>query len=115
MKIFKSVILMPLMLIGFNASANSNMQGIIHIDHWEEKNVPLPENLKKISNLNNSTQASTSASANYATGYHGTNVQATGNVGYQIYNGSGSRQYYYIDIYMCIQNTSCMHTHDSYT
>lgn len=67
-----------------------------------------------MNNFKDIKQASTTASANYATGVHGTNIKATGNVGYQIYNGSGSRQYYYVDIYMCIQNTSCTHIHDSY-
>jgi len=114
MKIAKLVTLTALVLVALNASANTSLHGGVLLSHSEERNVSLPEHLKNTINTSNSKQASTTASANYASGSHGTNVYASGNVGYQIYNGSTSRQYYAVDIYMCIANNNCMHTRNSF-
>jgi len=113
MKIARLATFTALILVAFNASANISLQGGVLLSHSEETNVSLPEHLKGPININ-TKQASTTASANYASGSHGSNVYASGNVGFQIYNGSTSRQYYYVDIYMCIANTNCTHTRNSF-
>jgi hypothetical protein len=105
---FKNMIVVTLSLfVAYNAHAEM----LDH--HMEEKGVPLPSHLRHIQNVSTKL-ASTTASANYASGYHGGNISATGNVGYQIYNDTSTRQTYYVDSYMCIANNNCLHTRDSF-
>lgn len=55
------------------------------VEHFEEHDVPLPENIKNMQ-AGSTLQASTSAIANYVSGVHETNIKATGNVSFQIVN-----------------------------
>lgn len=112
MQFKKTCLIIFSMIITCNSYAQSYLHGGVLLNHVEEKNVRLPTHLKNIHN-SQTKQVSTTATADYVSGYHGNNIIVSGNVGYQIYNGSNTRQYYYVDIYMCIKETSCTHTQDT--
>lgn len=106
----KVKILILSMIAATTVQAMPQNQGVL-INRVTEYNVPKPEWMKK-KIQSQSQSASTQATANSATGFHGQNVSATGSVSYQIYNAQPITENYWIDKWMCIVN-SCTHQRDT--
>jgi hypothetical protein len=93
-----------------NASEKLN-PGVTLLEHTETHGEVLPANLMAMAH---SSSSLLSASAYAGTGYAGQQVKATGNANATIINQTSASQVYYVDKFMCIQGSSCLHLRDTY-
>lgn len=85
--------------------------GVTLLQHTETKGERLPEKFKEMPQTNS---ASTTATAYYSTAAQNSNAYVSGYVTGNIHNQSQSTQVYYVDKYMCVENSNCFHTKDTY-